>query len=112
VDVVQIGQVTRKIERYAGQSRGPVRGRFVSFQDGVLQLLGRGVRSLVADDYDRLFRFRIADDVPVFESIDGGEYQPAGTAEALKNVKEGTIVTIRKAEEVVIDVRVGVAKNR
>lgn len=111
IEVIQIGESKRKIERYVGQSRGPVRGHFVSFRDGILQILGRGVRSLVANEYDRTFRARIAADIPVFESIDGGEYQLVGTAEALKNVKEGTIVTIQKVEEVVLAVQIGVAKQ-
>lgn len=57
----------------------------------------------------RLIDWRIADDIPIFESIDGGAYQPADI-HSLESTKEGTIVTIRKIEDVILDVKIGVAK--
>jgi len=109
IEVIQLGKTQRKIERYVGQTRGTVRGTFMSFKDGVLRMRGKGVNSLAANEYDRVMNLRIADSVPIAESIDGGAYQPAGVA-ALTSLKEGTIVTVRKAEEVILDIQIGVAK--
>lgn len=111
IEVIQIGEPKQRIERYIGQSRGTVRGSLVSFKDGVLRIRGRGVTSLAANEYDRLIALRIADSIPIVESIDGGVYQPAGV-DALKAAKEGAIVTVRKVEEVILEVQIGVAKTR
>ncbi len=110
IEVIQLGASKRQIERYIGQSRGTVRGSFVSFKDGILRMRGKGVTSLAANEYERLINLRIADHVSIVESIDGGAYRPAGAA-TLKAAKEGTIVTVRKVEEVVLEVQIGVAKT-
>jgi hypothetical protein len=109
IEVIQLGQTQRKIERYVGQTRGTVRGTFMSIKDGILRMRGKGLNSLAANEYERVMNFRIADSVPIVESIDGGAYQPAGVA-ALTSLKEGTIVTVRKAEEVILEIQIGVAK--
>lgn len=109
VEVIEVGKPRRRMERYIGQTRGPVRGTFVSFKDDILRIQGKGVRSLFANEYDRLIAWRIADDIPIFESIDGGAYQPANI-DALRTAKEGTIITIRKVEDVILGIQVGVAK--
>ncbi len=111
IEVIQIGEPNRRMERYVGQSRGTVRGTVVSFKDGVLRIRGKGVTSLAANEYERVIATRIADGVPIVESIDGGEYQPAG-AEALKTFKEGTVVTIRKVEGVILEVQIGVPNKK
>jgi len=110
VEVIEIGKPRRRMERYIGQTRGPVRGTFESFKEGILRIRGKGVASQAADEYERTIAWRIADHVPIFESIDGGEYRPA-SADALKTVKEGAVITIRKVQDVLIDVRIGVAKQ-
>ncbi len=112
IEVIQIGTPRRTIERYIGQTRGTVRGTYMSFKDGILRIRGKGVTSLAANEYERSMNLRIADNIPVFESIDGGEYQPRGTAEVLKTLKEGEVVTIRKVEEVIMDIRIGVPKTK
>ena len=109
IDVIEIGEPKRRMERYIGQTRGPVRGTFVSFKDRILRIQGKGVNSLASNEYDRLIAWRIADGIPIFESIDGGAYQPADI-KSLETAKEGTIVTIRKIEDVIIDVKIGVAR--
>ena len=82
---------------------------FVSMKDRVLRIQGRGVNPRAANEYDRLISWRIADGIPIFESIDGGPYQPAGI-DTLMSLKEGTVVTIRKIEDVMIDIKIGAAK--
>ena len=109
IEVIEVGEPRRRMERYIGQTRGPERGTFVSFKDGLLRIHGKGVRSLAVNDYERLTVRRIDVGMPVFESIDGGEYQPVGV-DALKSVKEGTIVTIQKVENVVLAVQIGMVK--
>lgn len=111
VEVVLLGESRFRIERYAGQSRATVRGAFVSWKDGLLRIRGKGVSSLAEYEYERIIAVRILPHVPIVESIDGGEYKPV-TAEALNQLKEGTIVTIRKVEELVLEVQIGVAKPK
>ena len=84
-------------------------GTFVSFKDRVLRIQGKGVNLPATNEYDRLIAWRIADGIPIFESVDGGAYQPADI-KSLESAKEDTIVTIRKIEDVIIDVKIGVAK--
>lgn len=109
VEVIEIGEPQRRKERYIGQTRGPVRGTFVSFENSILRIRGKGVSTLADNEYDRLIAWRIPDDIPIVESIDGGAYQPSN-AEALKTLKEGSIVTIRKIEDIILGVQIGVAK--
>jgi hypothetical protein len=54
IEVIQIGEPKRKMERYIAQTRGTLRGTFVSFKDGVLRILGKGVNSLATNEYERL----------------------------------------------------------
>jgi hypothetical protein len=109
IEVIEIGVPKYRLERYIGQSRGTVRGTFVSFQNEILRVHGKGVGSLSADEYSQLIVRRIRPNIPIVESIDGGPYQPAGL-EALQAAKEGTIVTIRKVEDVILEVQVGMPK--
>ncbi len=110
IEVVQIGQPKRQIERYIGQTRGAVRGTFMSFQGGVLRMRGKGLTTLAANEYERAVNIHIPAGVPIVESIDGSEYRPT-TVETLQTLKEGAVVTIRKVEEVVLEVQIGVAKQ-
>lgn len=110
IEVIEVGEPRRRMERYIGQTRGPERGTFVSFKDGLLRIHGKGVNALAVNDYERLATRRIDASIPVFESIDGGAYQPVGV-DALKSVKEGTIVTIQKVENVMLAVQIGLAKR-
>ncbi len=110
IEVIQIGEPKRKIERYIGQTRGTVRGTFVSFKDGILRIRGKGVTSLAANEYDRLIAFRIGEHIPIAESIDGEPFKATG-ADALKAAREGMIVTVHKVEEVILEIQLGVARQ-
>lgn len=109
IEVIEIGEPRRRMERYIGQTRGPVRGTFVSFENSILRIHGKGVSYRADNEYVRLIAWRVPDDVPIVESIDGGRYQPSN-ADALKTLKEGSIVTIRKVEDIILGVQIGVAK--
>ena len=111
IEVIQIGEPKRKMERYVGQTRGTLRGTFVSFKDGVLRILGKGMNSLATSEYERLLSLRIADTISIAESIDGGDYQPAAGVASLKAVKEGTIVTVRRVEGVILGIQIGIARQ-
>ncbi len=111
IEVIQIGQPKRTMERYIGQTRATVRGTFMSFQKGVLKIRGKGVTAQAANEYERGINLRIADSIPTFESIDGGQYEPT-TVAALQTLKEGTVVTIRKVEDVILEIQIGVAKTK
>ncbi len=111
IEVVQIGVPKRQFERYIGESRGPVRGTFVSFKDGILRIRGKGLNAYAVGDYERVIARRIGDDIPIVESIDGGEYRPV-SLDTLGTLKEGEIVTIRKVENVVLEIQIGVPKQK
>lgn len=111
IEVIQLGEAKRKIERYIGQTRGTVRGTLVSFKEGILRIRGKGVTSLAANEYDRLIAIRISEKVPIVESIDGGSYK-AAASDVLKVIKEGTVLTVRKAEEIVLEIQIGVPRKK
>ncbi len=76
---------------------GHVTGTFVSFKDNVTLLLGKDLPvSNFTKKYGNQLKFpKFAENLPVFESIDGGEYTLAGTPSAtLPKLKEGTLVTV------------------
>ncbi len=82
---------------FVGGSNGSVTGTFVSFKDDRMLLLGKDLApSNFTKKYGNQLTFKkFAEDLPVFESIDGGDYAPAGTpATALPKIKEGTLVTV------------------
>lgn len=108
-EVIQLGEPKRKIERYVGQTRGTVRGTLVSFKDSILRIRGKGIASPASNEYERLIGVRILENIPIVESIDGGAYQPADLG-ALKAAKEGAVITVRKIEEVVLEIQIGVPK--
>jgi len=111
IQVIEIGVPKRRMERYIGQTRGPVRGTFVSFKDGVLRVLGKGVNSFAENEYERLIAQRIGTNIPIVESIDGSEYRPA-TIDSLSTLKEGAIVTIRKVQDVILEIQIGTPKKK
>lgn len=76
---------------------GHTSGTFVSFKDDRMLLLGKDLPvSDFTKKYGNQLKFtKFAEHVPVFASIDGGDYTLAGTpAAALPKIKEGTLVTV------------------
>ncbi len=86
-------------------------GAFESYQDG--KLIVQALEAPPGSVTKPTGTITLAVDraLPVLQSIDGGEYQPV-TSDALKNLREGTTITIRKAEEIVIEVFIGVANKK
>lgn len=110
IEVIEIGSPKYQMERYIGQARGPVRGAFVSFKGDILRIRGKGLAPLAETTYEELIVRRVADNIPIVESIDGGAYRPV-SVDALKTAKEGTIITIRKASDVIFGIEIGIAKH-
>ncbi len=85
-------------------------GTFVSYKDGKLTLIGREeeLGPSFTKKYGTTLSPQIDPKTPVFESVDGGAFQPIGTAEVLSSVKEGTIVTLRGKNDRVNLIQLGV----
>ncbi len=106
----------RRAKIYLGAKKGQVVGTFVSFKDGRLLLLGKdlGDNSYTRKYGNNLQFNRFCDDVPVQESIDGGEYKLIGTAnKVLGDVKEGTVLTVHgEGDDNITLVQIGVPKKK
>jgi len=109
VEVVEIGEPKRRMERYIGETSGTVRGSFLSFKGDILRINGKGIGASLTDPYDQLIVRRVLPEVPILESVDGGPYEAAGF-DALRRAKEGTVITIRKVEDLILEIRVGLSK--
>ena len=98
-----------------GSRKGVTTGTFVSFKDNRLLILGTNLGESFTKKYGNSVHFhKFRDDVPVYESIDGGEYQLIGTpGTVLGNVKEGTIVTVHgEGDDNITHVQIGVPKKQ
>ena len=102
LDRVELGTwfVVRKsnetVTLHIGSRKGQTVGTFVSYKDDRLLMLGKNLGESFTKKYGNNVHFnKFRDDVPAYESIDGGEYKLIGTAnKVLGDVKEGTLVTI------------------
>ena len=97
-----------------GARKGSTTGTFVSFKDDRLLILGKNLGESFTKKYGNNVHFnKFRDDVPVYESVDGGEYKPIGTAnKVLGNVKEGTVVTVHgEGDDNITLVQIGVPKQ-
>lgn len=79
-----------------GARKGRTVGTFISFKNERLLLLGKDLGESYTKKYgNNLHMNKFRDDVPAYESIDGGEYKLVGTAnKVLPQVKEGTTLTV------------------
>jgi len=98
-----------------GARKDRVVGTFVSFKDGRLLMLGTNLPESFLKRYgNSLHHSRFRDDVPAYESIDGGEYKLIGTAnKILGDVKEGTILAINsEGDDNITLVQIGVPEKK
>jgi hypothetical protein len=79
-----------------GARKERVIGTFVSFKDERLLMLGTALPEAFTKRYGNTLHFnKFAEGVPVYESVDGGEFKYVGIAETiLPTVKEGTVLTV------------------
>jgi len=100
-----LGQVKTGTYMMVGDKKGFIRigakidqviGAFVSFKNDRLLLLGKNLPADFVKRYGLILNYnKFRDDVPVHESIDGGEFKLIGTAnKVLRDVKEGTVLTV------------------
>ena len=102
LDRVELGTwfIVRKsnqnVTLHIGSRKGQTVGTFVSYKEDRLLILGKNLGESFTKKYGNNVHFnKFRDDVPAYESIDGGEYKLIGTAnKVLGDVKEGTLVTI------------------
>ena len=98
-----------------GSRKGITTGTLVSFKEGRLLMLGKNLGESYTKKYGNNVHFnKFREDVPAYESVDGGEFQLIGTAnKVLGNVKEGTIVTVHgEGDDNITVVQIGVPKKR
>jgi len=96
-----------------GAKKGQVTGTFVSYKDGRLLMIGKDLGESYTRKYGNNLHFnKFRDDVPIYESVDGGEYKMIGTAnKLLGNVKEGTVLTVHgEGDDNITRVEMGVRK--
>jgi len=80
-----------------GARKGMTIGTFVSFKNDRLLMLGKNLGESFTKKYGNNVHFnKFRENVPVYESIDGGEFKLVeGTpGKILPNVKEGTLITV------------------
>jgi beta-lactamase regulating signal transducer with metallopeptidase domain len=97
-----------------GARKGRTTGTFVSFKNERLLMLGKDLGPSYTKKYgNQLHMNKFADDVPVYESIDGGDFEFVGNpAKVLPNVKEGAIVTVYGAgDDNITRIEIGVPKK-
>ena len=98
-----------------GARKGQTTGTFVSFKDGRLLMLGKdlGVNSYTRKYGNNVHYNKFRDDVPAYESVDGGEYKLVGTAnKVLAEVKDGTVLTVHgEGDDNITLVQIGVPKK-
>ena len=98
-----------------GSRKGRTTGTFVSFKDDRLLLIGTNLGGSYVKKYGNQVHFnKFAADVPVYESIDGGDFVFAGdTAKVFPKVKEGAIVTVYgEGDDNITRIEIGVPKKK
>ena len=98
-----------------GSRKGRTTGTFVSFKDDRLLMLGKDLGPSYTKKYgNQIHMNKFADDVPVYESIDGGDFELAGNpAKVLPKVKEGAIITIYgEGDDNIVRIEIGVPRKK
>lgn len=111
--IVQVAKenVTLRI----GSRKGETIGTFVSFKNDRLLILGKNLGESYVKKYGSNVHFnKFREDVPIYESVDGGEYQVIGTAnKILGDVREGTILTVHgEGDDNITLIQIGVPKKK
>jgi hypothetical protein len=84
-----------KVTIRVGEKKDPFTGNFISFKDDFVCLRLNKPHRQFRQIYGDILKLRMNEHIPVYESIDGGEYQRAGSPRSvLGAVKEGTVVTV------------------
>jgi hypothetical protein len=98
-----------------GARKGRTVGTFISFKNDRLLLLGKDLGESYTKKYgNNLYMNKFRDDVPAYESIDGGEYKLVGTAnQVLPQVKEGTTLTVYgEGDDNITRIEIGIPRKQ
>ncbi len=107
--IIDKGKTTVRI----GERKGLTTGTFVSYKNDRLLILGKDLGASYVQKYGNNVHFnKFRDDVPAFESIDGGEFKAVGTAnKVLGSVKEGTVIRVHgEGDDNITRVEIGAPK--
>ncbi|MSU78114.1 MAG: hypothetical protein EXS16_08465 [Gemmataceae bacterium] len=111
--VIQVAKDNSTIR--IGSRKGETIGTFVSFKNDRLLILGKNLGESYVLKYGNNVHFnKFRDDVPIYESVDSGDYQRAAGAlrTILANLKEGTVVTVPgEGDDNITRIDIGVAKK-
>jgi len=80
-----------------------------------LLMLGKDLGEKFTKKYGNNLHFnKFRNDVPAYESVDGGEYKLIGTAnKVLSDVKEGSVLTVHgEGDDNITLVQIGVPKKK
>ena len=108
--IIDKGKTTVRI----GERKGLTTGTFVSYKNDRLLILGKDLGASYVQKYGNNVHFnKFSEDVPAFESVDGGEYKPVGPAnKVLGSVKEGTLLRVHgEGDDNITRVEIGVPKK-
>ncbi len=98
-----------------GARKGQTVGTFVSFKNDRLLILGKNLGESFTKKYGNNVHFnKFREDVPIYESVDGGEYTlvKETPGKILANVKEGTVVTVHgEGDDNITLIQIGVPKK-
>ncbi|MCE9607329.1 MAG: M48 family metalloprotease [Planctomycetia bacterium] len=112
--VVIVDGVGRNGTLRIGSRERVMTGTFVSYENDRLSMLRTNVRERLTKNPTADVRFeKFRDEVPAYESIDGGEYRPVGMAnDVLSRVNAGAILHVHSdGNDTVTLLRIGVPKR-
>ncbi len=97
-----------------GSKKGSTTGTFVSYKNDRLLIIGKDLGASFTKKYGNNVHFnKFREDVPAYESVDGGQYKLIGMAnKVLSNVKEGSIVIVHaEGDDNITLVQIGMPKK-
>lgn len=98
-----------------GARKGRTTGTFVSFKNDRLLMLGKDLGPSYTKKYGNNLHFnKFSDDVPVYESIDGGDFEYVGNpAKVMPTIKEGATITVHGAgDDNITRIEIGVPRAK
>lgn len=98
-----------------GARHDQVVGTFISFKNERLLTLGKDLPESFTKRYgNNLLYNKFRDDVPVYESVDGGDFKLIGTAnKVLAEIKEGTVLNVHgEGDDNITRIEIGTPKKK
>ena len=98
-----------------GSRKGSTTGTLVSYKNDRLLIIGKDLGASFTKKYGNNVHFnKFREDVPAYESVDGGEYKLIGMAnKVLSNVKEGSVLIVHaEGDDNITLVQIGVPTKK